>query len=177
MMKKVLSILLSLAVITACSSVKTAYDYDRQVDFGKYETYRFNPNTLEESVGQLNANRLMNAVENELAKKGFSKSDSPDAIIDVHIKTQQRQEATATTTGMGGWGAYRWGGGFSTTTVNYDEYTDGTLFITLIDAASEKVVWQGTGTKTLAENASPDKREANIQYSVEQILANYPPQN
>jgi hypothetical protein len=176
-MRKVLYTLLNIAVITACSSIKTAYDYDRQVDFGKYKTYRFNPNDLTETIGQLNADRLIKAVENELAKKGFSKSESPDAIVDVHIKTQKRQEATATTTGMGGWGAYRWGGGFSTTTVNYDEYTDGTLFITLVDAASEKVVWQGTGTKTLSENVSPDKREASIQYGVEQVLSKYPPQN
>lgn len=174
---KYLIITFLVIIAASCSSIKTAFDYDRTVDFSKYKTYRFNPNTLTESIGQLNADRLIKAVENELANKGLSKSESPDAIVDVHIKTQQRQEATATTTGMGGWGAYRWGGGFSTTTVNYNEYTDGTLFITLVDAASEKVVWQGTGTKTLSENANSDKREANIQYSVEQILSNYPPQN
>ena len=166
-----------IAFMLSCSTVNTAFDYDRQADFSKYKTYGLNPNRLSESVGQLNADRIMKAVEDELAKKGFSKSGSPDAIVDVHMKSEQKQEATATTTGMGmgPWGAYRFGGGFATTSINYDDYTEGTLFITLIDASSKKIIWQGTATKTLNENASTEKREANIKTAVEQIMANYPP--
>jgi hypothetical protein len=170
---RTLFIFLSLVALAACSTVKIAADYDRQADFSKYKTYKLNPSNLSEVLGQLNADRVINAVEKELKLKGFSPSDSPDVIVDVHIKTQQRQEATATTTGMGPYG-YRWGG-YSTTSIDYNEYTEGTMFITLIDASTERIAWQGTGSKTLDETASAQKREESIQYSVQQILSQYPP--
>jgi hypothetical protein len=112
-----------------------------------------------------------------MAAKGFTKSESSsDVILDIRIKGEEVQTATATTSGSG-YGYYRWGygGGFSTTTVNYDKYVEGTLFVTLVDRATEKIVWQGTGTRTLDENASAQKREENINYAVKQIFTNYPP--
>ncbi len=174
-MKKLLIPFLLVGAV-ACSSIKTAFDYDKQADFSKYKSYAFSDSQLEQSIGQLNADRLIKAVEAELAKKGFSKSDAPDAIVDIHIKTEKKVSATANTTGgYGRYGRYGYGGGFSTTQINYDEYTDGTLFISIIDNSSQKIVWQGTGTKTLDENANADKRESNINYSVQQIMLNYPP--
>lgn len=84
-------------------------------------------------------------------------------------------QATANTTGGYGYGRYGWGGGFSTTQINYDEYTDGTLFISMIDLAEKQLVWQGRATKTIDEGASADKKDANITYGMEQVFKNYPP--
>ena len=164
---------------TACSSLKTTFDYDGGVDFSKYKSYQMIQDDLDATIGQLNQQRILSSLEKELATKGLTKSENPDALVDVHIKTQQKVSATANTTGTGmGYGRYgRWGygGGFSTTQINYDEYTDGTLIITIIDGASQKIVWQGRGTKTIDEHASADKREKSIAYNVEQIMKNYPP--
>ncbi len=176
-MKK-LSILLLLSGIAACSSVKTAFDFDRQADFTKFKTYSMVENNLVEAVGQLNSSRIIDAVETEMTAKGFVKSDDPDMLVNVYIKTQKKVDATAITSGSGyGYGPWRYGyaGGFSTTHINYNEYTEGTMFITFIDNATQKIIWQGTGTKTLNENANTDKREANITYVVKQILSQYPP--
>ena len=175
-MKK-LFILILITGLAACSSIKTACDYDGDVDFTKYKTYQLTEDDLEASIGQLNRNRVIATLENELSAKGFSKSAQPDALIDVHLKTQQKVSATANTTGTGygRYGRYGYGGGYSTTQISYDEYTDGTLFITLIDHASQRIVWQGTGTKTLEEGSSAEKREKNITYSIQKILQNYPP--
>jgi hypothetical protein len=49
------------------------------------------------------------------------------------------------------------------------------MFITLVDKATEKIAWQGTGTKTLEDNASAEKKQQNIDYAVTQIFTNYPP--
>lgn len=160
----------------SCSSIKVVSDYDREADFTKYKTYSIGETNLTEVIGQLNSDRVMKALVAELEKKGFTKSDTPDMIVDVFIKTQQKVQATAYTSGGYGYrGRYGYGGGFSTTHVNYDEYTDGTLFINFIDKATEKIVWQGTGSKTLDENASASKRESAITYSIGQIMTQYPP--
>jgi len=178
-MKKL--IILFVAVIFAsCSSVKVAYDYDKQVDFTKFKTYAFTEEVAKLPIDDLNRGRLITAVETELAGKGFTKSDNPDVLIDLHVTAKQRTEAVANTSGTGGYGGYGYGrygygGGFSTTTVNYNQYTDGTLLINMVDKSTEKIAWQGRGTKTLDEDASPQKREQNINYAVKQIFLNYPP--
>ena len=176
MMKKFLVIPVLLAFV-ACSTVKIGYDYDKSADFSKYKTYAFSEETMKMPINQLNRDRLIKATEAEMAAKGFTKSDNPDAILDLRIKGEEVQTATATTTGGYGYGYGRWGygGGFSTTQVNYDKYVEGSLFITLVDKATEKIVWQGTGKKTLDENASAQKKEENINYAVKQIFTNYPP--
>src|SRR6478609_4652897 len=121
-MKKILLVCL-IAIVSACSPVTISYDYDRQADFSKYKTYAFSEDALNLQVDQLNRDRILKAVETEMAAKGFSKSDSPDVLIDLQIKAKQEVEATATNTGGGMYGGrYGYGGGYgygSTTHVNY----------------------------------------------------------
>lgn len=177
-MKKLLIIALAISM-ASCSSVKIAYDYDKQVDFTKYKTYAFSEEVAKMPLDDLNRDRLIRAVEAELAAKGFSKSESPDVLIDLFITAKKRTEAVANTTGgyggYGRYGRYGYGGGFSTTTVDYNEYTDGTLLINMVDKSTEKIAWQGRGTKTIDEDASASKREQSINYAVKQIFTNYPP--
>ncbi len=174
-MKKILFGPLLMIIAVSCSSVKTSYDYDKQVDFTKYKTYTFTEEAMKLPINELNRDRILKAIETEITAKGFTKTDSPDALIDVMVKTAQRTEAVANSIGGYGYGRYGFAGGMSSTTVSYNQYTDGTLFINLIDKGTEKIVWMGRGTKTLDENASADKREANINYAVKLIFYHYPP--
>lgn len=177
-MKK-LSILALSLLFAACSSLKVTYDYDKQTDFSTYKTYAYSEDALKLPVGDLNRDRVIAAVDRELAAKGFTKSDTPDVLIDMHVRAEQKTEAVANTTGPGyGYGGpwrYGYGGGFSTTTIDYNQYIEGTLFINMVDKASEKIVWQGRGTKTVDEDASPQKRETNINNGVKMIFMKYPP--
>ena len=173
-MKKIYVLVLAV-LIGACSSVKVTYDYDRNADFGKYKTYAYSEDVKNMEVGQLVLDRIVNAVDAEMAAKGFTKSESPDLLVDMHLKTATRTEAVANNTG-GYYGRYGyWGGARGSTTISYNEYTDGSLFINFVDRSTEKLVWQGVGTKTLVENASPEKMDANVTYAVKSILAKYPP--
>ena len=163
--------------VASCSSVKISSDFDRTAGFSTYKTYSYTEEALAIAVNDLNRNRLFNAIDAELAAKGFTKSASnPDVLIDIKLKGEQKQTATATSTGGYGYGyRYGWGGGFSTTTINYDTYVDGTLFIDMIDTKKNQLVWQGRGTKTIEPDASEKKREQNINYAVKQIFMKYPP--
>lgn len=176
-MKKYLIIVLAL-MAAACSSLKVTYDYDKQADFASYKTYAYSEDSQKLPVNDLNRNRIIEAVDKEMAAKGFTKSDNPDVLVDMHIKTEQKVDATATTMGPGYggyYGRYGYGGGFSTTSINYNEYIEGTLFVNLVDVAKEQIVWQGRATKIIEENASAEKREKNINYAVQQIFLKYPP--
>lgn len=176
-MKNVIFLFILIAA-ASCSSVQVSSDYDKAADFPKYKTYAYTAESLNLPVSQLDKDRVINAVDAQLAAKGFTKSDNPDMLVDLLIKTQQRTEATATNTGgyYGRYGRYGYAGGMSTTSINYEQYTDGTLIVTFIDNAAQKIFWQGRGTRTLDENASASKRESNINYAVKSIIAKYPPQ-
>ena len=173
MKKIILSALVALLVFAACSSIDVSYDYDKEANFTSYKTYGYTPEALALGIGDLNRDRLLKAIDAEMTSRGFTKSDSPDALVDLIVKAQERTQATATNTG-GYYGRYGWGGGMSTTTINYDQYVDGTLFVNFIDKSTEKMVWQGRATKTLDESASPEKKETNIKNAVKMIFAKFP---
>ena len=181
-MKKLFFLSIILIVAASCSTVKVSSDYDKTANFAAYKTFTCTDETLAMPIDDINKNRILNIVTAEMVAKGFTKSDAnPDVWIDINIKTETQQTATATTSGAGGYGygyrygGYGYGGGFSTTTINYDTYTDGTMFIDMIDAAKKQLVWQGRGTKTLEEDASQKRREENLAYAIKQIFTQYPP--
>jgi hypothetical protein len=184
-MKKLFLLSLVMIVAVSCSTVKVSSDFDKTANFAAYKTFTYTDETLAMPIDDINKNRILNIVTAEMAAKGFTKSDAnPNVWIDINIKTETQQTATATTSGVGGYGGYGYGyryggygygGGFSTTTINYDTYTDGTMFIDMIDASTKMLVWQGRGTKTFEDNASQKRREENLTYAIKQIFTQYPP--
>lgn len=178
-MRKLLFPIFILLIAASCATIKVSSDFDKTAQFPGYKTYAFTPEVPNLNIEELNRKRLITAVENELSLKGFTKSDNPDVLIDLKVTGEKIQTATATSTGgYGGYyGGYRygWGGGMSTTTVNYDSYVEGTIFVEMIDAAKKELVWQGRGVGTIDQEASADKREKNINYAIKQIFTKYPP--
>lgn len=182
MIRNFLFALLILLAASCSSTVKVTSDYDKQADFASYKTYAFSQEALKLPISDLNRARIISAIETEMAAKGFTKSENPDILVDLLLSAEEKVDATATTSGTGGYyggyGAmrYGYGGGFTTTSINYEEYIEGTLFINFVDVSTQKIVWQGRGTKTIDEDANADKREANINAAVKAIIAEYPPQ-
>jgi hypothetical protein len=173
-MKKLLFPIFILLIAASCASIKVTSDFDKSAQFSGYKTYAFTPEALNLNIEELNRKRLITAVENELSLKGFTKSEKPDVLIDIKITGEKKQTATATN--MGGYGyGYRYGWGGGTTTINYDSYVEGTVFVNMIDAAKNEVVWQGRGVGTVDPEASAEKREKNINYGIKQIFTTYPP--
>jgi hypothetical protein len=176
-MKRLFFPILILFLLSSCASVKVSSDFDKTAPFSTYKTYQFAQEVASLPIDDLNKNRLISAIETELAAKGFTKADKPDVVINVKIKAKEKQTATANTTGgYGGYGyRYGWGGGYSTTTINYDSYTEGTVFIDMIDAAKNQLVWQGRAVRTFEPDLSAEKREANIKNGTHEVFLQYPP--
>lgn len=164
-----------LLVCVSCSPVTVSYDYDKQVEFTDYGNYNFaDLNHLQ--INDFDKTRIIQAVEKEMAARGLIKTQPPaDLLVDIQVKLAHEESVTATTSGgtYGPWG-YGFSTGFTTTNVDINKYVDGTLFINLIDAQTERIVWQGRGTKTLNEKATPAQHETNINKAVASIFEKYP---
>jgi hypothetical protein len=154
---------------------KTSFDFDKTADFSKYKTYALKDGT---KVGDpLIDNRIVAAIEGQLAAKGMTKNDAkPDIVVVYHVAFDKQKDITAYNTGYGGYG-YRYGGGWGATTTNVrvNEILVGTLVIDVADPATQQVVWRGMGVKEVDTQAKAEKRDKNINEAVTKILKNFPP--
>lgn len=172
---KITAVLLLLAVVmTSCSSVRVASDYDQQVNFGQYDTYAFfKPGIDKAEISDLDKKRILRAIEDEMAAKGLTKSDDPDLLVSIFTKTNENINIYQNNMmGYGyGWGWHPWYWGAGPNTVN--RTSEGTLYIDLIDAEEQELVWQGMGTAALATDV--DRKQKRINKIVQKIMEKYPP--
>lgn len=173
---KITPVLLLLAVlVTSCSSVRVASDYDREVNFEQYKSYAFfKPGIDKAEISDLDKKRILRAIEAEMQRKGFTKSDDPDLLVSIFTKTNENiniYQNNMMGWGYGwGWHPWYWGSGYNTV----NRTSEGTLYIDLIDAEDKELVWQGMGTAALASDVS--KKQKRINEIVQEILEKYPPE-
>ncbi|MBK0369959.1 DUF4136 domain-containing protein [Flavobacterium agrisoli] len=164
-------------LLASCSSISVYSDYDKSVNFSQFKTYAFyKPGVDKVEISDLDKKRILHAIENQMAAKGFTKSDNPDLLVNIFTKTREEVNVNQFSAGWGyGWG-YGWNPymmyGWPSTSVSTS--TQGTLFIDFVDAKKKELVWQGEGIGELTRNI--DKKDEKIADFVAQILAQYPPQ-
>jgi len=174
--------ILALVFLSSCSSVRVLSDYDQKANFNGYKSYAFYKTGIDKAqISDLDKKRILRAIETEMGSRGFVKSESPDILVSIFTKEQERVDVYNNNFGWGGawgwgynpwaWGpGWGWGGGSQVTS-----RTQGSLYIDLIDTKSKELVWQGKGEGTLANTNNITKKEQRIQQFVAQILEQYPP--
>ncbi|MGG7033655.1 MAG: DUF4136 domain-containing protein [Flavobacterium sp.] len=160
--------LILLSFLYSCSSIRVASDYDSTVDFSQYKTFAFHANGIEKvPISEFDKKRIMKAIETELNKKGITKAENPDLL--VNFFTKEREIVNVSQYYGYGWGwGYGWGG-----PAHVSSSTEGQLYIDFIDANKKALIWQGQGTGYL-EQYSPNKDELIYEF-VSKILVQYPP--
>lgn len=171
---KMLILILSIAVLTSCDSVRVATDYDRQANFAVYETFAFyKPGIDEAEISDLDKRRILRAIESELTAKGMTKSQNPDLLVSIFAKTQKNINIYNHNPGFygyhWGWHPWYWNAGYN----SVSETTEGTLYIDLIEASTMNLVWQGMGSGVLSLDT--EEKIERINEMVRKILAEYPP--
>jgi hypothetical protein len=180
MPKRFVIALLALMLVPALVlAQKVSYDFDKSASFATFKTYAHKDGT---KVGQpLIDDRIVAAIDAELAAKGLTKSESnPDLVVVYHVAFDKEQDITSFSSGYaGGYGryGYRYGGGWGSTTTNTQvrNILVGTLVIDMADAKKEQLAWRGMGVKEVDTEAKPEKRDKSITNAVKKIFKNYPP--
>ncbi len=173
---KFTSLLLVLFVFTSCTTVRVVSDYDRQANFNEYKSFAFyKPGIDKAEISDLDKKRILRAINSELAAKGMNKSESPDLLVSIFTKERERINVYNNNFGWGwGWNPW-WYGGYYGNSVSRS--TEGSLYIDLIDAKTNELVWQGVGSARLITSGNIEKKEARIREIVREILMKYPPGN
>lgn len=167
--------LLLLFIVASCDSVQVYSDYDKAVDFKQYKTFAFMKSGIDKvEISDLDKKRILNAIDQQMQAKGFTKSENPDLLVNIFTKSREEVSVNQFNAGWGygwgyGWNPYMMYGGHTTVSSS----TEGILYIDLIDAKKKELIWQGEGTGTLSKNM--DRKDEIVNNIVTQILAQYPP--
>lgn len=172
---KLIPVLIILMLLASCNAVRVNADFDKTIDFNQYKTYAFYKTGIDKAeISDLDKKRILRAIDNQMQKKGFTKSETPDLLVNIFTKEKQQVDVNQFSMGWGygwgmGWNPWIWGG--NNNVVN--SYTEGTLYIDLIDAKKKEMVWQGEGQGNLTKNTN--EKDAVINEFVSRILEQYPP--
>ena len=162
--------LMLLGTLTLAQSV--TYDFDRAANFSKFRTYSWVRGT--QVPDELNHARIVRAIDSQLVAKGLTRVEAtahPDVLIAYHASFDRNLQINAFGSG---WGGPRFGGVRSGTATTQEILT-GTLVIDMMDGASRSIVWRGMASSDLNTTAKPEKREKNINKTMEKLFNNYPP--
>lgn len=161
-----------LFIVASCSSVRVTSDYDTATDFSKFKTFAFYKKGIDKvEISDLDKRRILKAIENELLAKGLIISENPDILVNIFTKSRQKVDVYNNNMYMG-WHPWYYGPNFG---MHISKYTEGTLFVDLIDAKSKELAWQGIGSGALNTSGNVTKKEERIKEFVGEIMAKYPP--
>ena len=176
---------LSLVLLTACSTLTVQTDYDTTYDFSTLKTYAWleaeEPSKDIRINNSLIINRVVNAVNSGLQSRGYQLVDKDKADFYVNwfgrIEDQMQIDTINSYYWDLGYDSRSWGyrGYWPAGRIYSFEYQEGTLIIDFADRNSKQLVWRGTGREYLEENQTPEQITAGINQTVNAILDRFPP--
>ena len=175
MFKRLFLLLAALAVVApACGgpSVTVNYDYDTDYDFSHLKKYAYLPIKSVGSVSELRIRRFVDAVNNQLKSQGYIlTTDNPDFLVALHTASKEKTEITDWGYGMSP--RARWYGGYHD--IDVSQYTEGTVFVDIVDPVNRNLVWRGTATSEVDDSMSPDEQSERFAQIAARIFAKFPP--
>ncbi|SFI53080.1 DUF4136 domain-containing protein [Halpernia frigidisoli] len=172
MQKKYFALLFAVVLgLTSCSPFQVRSDYAETANFSNYKTYKLRISDL--NLNDIDKDRVLNEVSKQLQMKGLQVSEMPDLVVNLKANHKQVNDVQSSPYGLyGGFGYGGFGFGMSRTFSN--NYNEGSLIVDLVDAKTQKLVWQGIGKGISVD--SPKTKQKQIPEIVSEIMANYPPE-
>ena len=167
--KMLVSVATFFVFIAASFADQVKTDYDHNANFGQYKTYSWEKVHTRDP---LMVDRIKDAVNAALAAKGWTQVDSGADVSVVAMEITKNQQ-TLNTFYDGFGGGWRWGG-FGDATTTTETYKVGTLVVDLFDAKAKNLIWRGSSSDTLSNNA--DKNIKNLDKEVKKMFAHFPPE-
>jgi hypothetical protein len=177
---------LAALLIQGCATgARVRVDFDPKMDFQTLRSYAWAPMTAEEqrekSRNSLTHERIQSAIDAHLAARGYARVSEAEADFlvthTVTVETRTQVQNTQMSVGYGRYGAHSGVGvgyGIPVESTVY-QYKVGTLVIDVIDARQKRLVWRGSGERTLGEDQTPEKRTETINTTVNEVLGRFPP--
>jgi hypothetical protein len=170
------------ALLASCATMRADSDYYEGADVAQYRSYVWmaeSPLIRSDSgrveVSPLTVRRIREAIERDLAEKGFEPAATRDAAdFAVSFTVGARDMITLEDYPPYYRGEWQWGRPYYWPSVDVAMYTEGMLAIDIFDNETREPVWHGWARKTILRSDINDPG-ATIDAAVEAILADFPP--
>lgn len=165
--------LITIMILTSCSPLQVASDYDETANFKSYKTFSFHDKGIEKlQLNDLDKRRVINAITAELTAKGMQPAkNEPDVIINILASNKEKVDINYYNDPYWGWYYYPWG---MNQQASVNQYTEGTLIIDLIDHKKNTLVWQGKGSGFRVDDIQ--NKAERIKEAINVIMSHYPPE-
>lgn len=181
--------LASLGLAACATGFKATYDSDPSHDFSGYQTFAWmsaNPMIVGPTNRMPNPMlepKIMAAIEDGLAAKGYSKVDDPessDFVLSFTVGSREEIKVNSypsTYASYGYRGAWGWGGPYYgvATETQVRQYQKGMLALDVFDVKEHRPVFHAVAEKSITES-DRKKMDETIQAAVDAVLAAFPPQ-
>ena len=148
------------------------YNFMPGTNFSKYYTYKRVTIPSNIHPNQIVDQEIKQAIDGQLAAKGFVKTDADKADLYVGYQCSVDQERQWNAWGMGG--GLRWGGMGS---AQSSTISNGTLAVDFYDPTSQQLIWRGQATKTLNPSNNQQKDMERLNKAMAKLLKHFPPQS
>lgn len=169
---KFLPILVLSIFLVSCGAT-VVVDYDKQVDFSKYNSYNYFP-TIDSGLNQLDDGRIMQITDSLMQQRGFVKSEAPQLYINFYARESVSRSRNTIGIGLGSGGG-NVGVGVSGGIPIGGNVLNQKLTMDFIDTEKDDLVWQAIAEGEMKERATPQQKEAYFVSVIQKILAKYPP--
>ena len=155
----------SLLITLVSCGPKVYIDYDTKTDFEEYETYNFyDPSNS--GLNELDNERVMDAIENELDSLGKEPKVIPDFSIEFYAELFVENQPHNVGLSFGGIGG--------TIPANYEKEMI-SLTINFADALTDELFWQAVIEEEFDKEMTPEERKQFFKELVKEALSKYPP--
>ncbi len=175
---------LSIALLSSCSSVVVSYDVDHNAPFSHYSKYTMVPKKADRKTDpradNIHLNDRFNAlITQELLQKGLQEDGmNSDLLISYTFTIRPKMDLMNVNAQVGfSYTSYfRYGGMSSKTCTDISEFDQGLLIIDVRDARTDQLVWRGIGSDIVSIHADNIKILGQIDQIVSKVLAQFPQQ-
>ena len=178
-------LLILLLLLGACSSGLTVRsDIDPTADFTRYTSWNFFDELGIEGGynSPIFGEHFRAAITREMNTRGYRKSDNPDLLVNVTIRTDDKVSMrTYTTPYMSGNYYQRPGGAHYGSSLGVGvgvgsratKTTEASVFIDLVDNGKDRVAWQGVAVIDATDKVAKQLRDA-VYTAVNVVFEQYP---
>lgn len=174
MKKPCLLLLMMVSVLVSCAGPQFFYDYDRQADFSDYQTYAYYPD-METGLSDLDAERVVAAIDSILSAKNIHKATDPDFKINFYASYYEKPSRSTIGLGIGGGG-----GGVGIGVSGGIPIGDPDLYLSLtiefVEAPTNILFWQTVIESKMNRDMTPVEKIEYFQGLIAEALQDYPPE-
>jgi hypothetical protein len=172
----ILGAVTALVILPGCSSLSVESEYDPTANFASYSSYQWiDRDDVSAPENSIVGRQIKAEITDELSVKGLSETDGePDLLVIFYVGIDEK--VTGATFDNFGYGYGRYYGGWGSTSMTVQSYTEGTLIVDMIDKERNELIWRGQATKAVEGGSQdPEKRRERIRKIVDKLLEDFPP--